>query len=237
LCLSSCTGWVTCLRLQSIGGSTSQIGNIQTHLDVLETYIRHLPSQLHLDSGANEDFGQTFGIVLLNVYIRRVLSYLYRSSISWTGLEPEAITTSLQSSLSILSYQKFLDPETHGSDSGQRGRYWDLFHILFKSDIMQAALDISLHAQIPGLVSWTKASLLLAVEDTIAGLMRRISRNGSDIKDVLRLSVSSQLLKSQFTQTDREYMMKEGAYNVLVACRRAARQEGTYSAENGNAKV
>jgi len=120
--------------------------------------------------------------------------------------------------------------------SRQRGRHWDLSHISFKSDIMQAALDVSLHAQIPGLVSWTRASLLLAVDDTIASLMRRISRNGSDIKDVLRLEVTSQLLKPQFTQSDREYMM-EGAYNVLMACRRAARQEGIYTGGNGNEKV
>jgi hypothetical protein len=225
------------LRLQSIGGTTSRLESTQARLDALETHIRHLPSQLHLDSSTNRNITQTFGIVLLNVCIRRVLSYLYRSSISWTGLEPEAITSGLQSSLTILSYQKFLDPETWGPDSGQRGRHWDLFHVLFKSDIMQAALDVSLHAQIPELVSWTRASLLLAVEDTISSLMRRISRNGSDIKDILRLTVTSQLLKSQITQTDREYMMREGAYNVLMACRRAARQEGIYTERDGSEKV
>jgi hypothetical protein len=225
------------LRLQSIGGTTSRLESTQAHLDALETHIRHLPSQLHLDSSTNENLRQTFAIVLLNVSIRRVLSYLYRSSVSWTGLEPAAITTGLQSSLTILSYQKFLDPETWGPDNGQHGRHWDLFHVLFKSDIMQAALDVSLHAQIPGLVSWTRASLFLAVEDTISSLMRRISRNGSDIKDILRLTVTSQLLKSQITQTDREYMMREGAYNVLMACRRAGRQEGIYIGGDGTEKV
>jgi len=102
---------------------------------------------------------------------------------------------------------------------------------------MQAALDVSLYAQIPGLVSWTRASLLLAVEDTISSLMRRVSRNGSDIKDILRLTVISQLLKSQITQTDREYMMREGANNVLMACRRAAKQEGIYTEGDGGEKV
>jgi hypothetical protein len=47
-----------------------------------------------------------------------------------------------------------------------------------KSDIMQAGLDVSLHAQIPGLVSWMRAGLLLAVDDIMASLMRVISRNG-----------------------------------------------------------
>jgi hypothetical protein len=203
--------------------TTSRLENTQAHLDALEKYIRHLLSQLHLGRNTNENFSQTFGIVLLNISIRRVLSYLYRSSISWTGSELEAITTGLQSSLTILSYQKFLDPETWRPENGQRGGHWDLFHVLFKSDTMQAVLDVSLHAQIPGLVSWTRASLLLAVEDTISSLKKRISRNGSDIKDILRLTVTSQLLKSQITQTDRESMMREGAYNVLMAFRRAAR--------------
>jgi len=78
---------------------------------------------------------------------------------------------------------------------------------------------------------------LFAVNDTMASLMRGTPRNGSDIKEVLRLEVASQLLKSPFTQSDREYMMKEGAYNVLMACRRAARHEGMYIGENVNEKV
>jgi hypothetical protein len=50
---------------------------------------------------------------------------------------------------------------------------------------------------------------LFAVNDIMASLMRGTPRNGSDIKEVLRLEVASQLLKSPFTQSDREYMMKE----------------------------
>lgn len=81
------------------------------------------------------------------------------------------------------------------------------------------------------------AGLLPTVDDTIASLMRGISRNGSDIKDILRLEVGSRLSKSRFTQSDIEYVMREDAYNVLMACRRAARHEGMCIWENGNEKV
>lgn len=225
------------LRLRAIAEAATGLEHIQAHIHTLEMYMRGLPSKLHLDRGKKEDIEQTFGVVMLTIYVQRVLSHLYRTSISLTGLAPGAITIGLQSSLSILSYQKFFDPEGFGSESGQHGRYWDLFHILCKSDIMQAALDVCLHAQIPGHVSWTMASLLLAIDDTIGNLMRRISRNGSDIKDVLRLSVASQLLKSELMQMSREDMMKDGVYNVLTACRRATIQQEIYIGENSNENV
>ncbi|TAQ90122.1 hypothetical protein B7494_g1582 [Chlorociboria aeruginascens] len=222
------------LRLQALGEPITRIENLQARINALEAYILGLPSNLHLDGGRNVDFEQRFGIVLLNVLIRRVMSFLYRSS---TPLTLEAITPGLQSSLSILSYQKLFDPEILEPDKGKLGRYWDLFHILCKSDIMQAALDVCLHLQTRGLVSWTKASLLLAIDDTTANLMRRISRNGCDIKDIHRLSIISQLLKSQFMKQNSNEMMKEGSYNVLMACRRATGQEGPFTGEERNAKV
>ncbi|RFU32810.1 hypothetical protein B7463_g3494, partial [Scytalidium lignicola] len=213
------------LRLQGITESGSRVENVQARIHALERYLQNLPPKLRLDNAMKDDFGQIFGIVMLNVYIRRVTAHLCRSSISPTDLAPEVTTTGLQSSLSILSYQKYFDPESPRSDSSQCGKYWDLFHILCKSDIMQAALDVSLHAQIEGLVSWTRAGLLLAIDDTTASLMRRISRNGSDIKDVLRLAVISRLLKSQFMHVDSEDMMREAMHNVVAACRRATRVE------------
>jgi hypothetical protein len=108
-----------------------------------------------------------------------------------------------------------------------------MFQVLCKNDIMQAALDICLHAQAPGLVSWTTASLLLAIDETTASLTKRIGRNGSDIKDIMRLSVISQLLKAQITHRNREEVMEEGTQSVLPACRRAAAQQDG----SGNEKV
>ena len=74
---------------------------------------------------------------------------------------------------------------------------------------MQAALDVCLHTQVPGLVSWTKASLLLAIDDTIDSLMKRIGRNGSDIKDITRLSVIFSTAKSTIYPGEYEDVMME----------------------------
>jgi hypothetical protein len=102
---------------------------------------------------------------------------------------------------------------------------------------MQAALDVCLHTQVPGLVSWTKASLLLAIDDTIDSLMKRIGRNGSDIKDITRLSVIFSTAKS--TVYPGEYRGRDdGGINcVLIACREAGRQEDISIEENANDKV
>jgi hypothetical protein len=136
----------------------------------------------------------------------------------------------------ILSKKK-IDPEIAASGDGQCEKYWDLFHVLFKSDIMQAALDVCLYAQATDLVSWTKASLLLAIDETVGSLMRRISRKGSDIKDVHRLSVSFQLLKAQIMQADGKEMIKQGSYDILLACRRANGQGETNIEDGGNKMV
>jgi len=220
------------LRLQVLGTSVTRIEDVQTRILELEMYTQRLPPELHsADPGSTKnDLRQAFGIVSLDISLRRVLSYCYRSYIKdLTGPPP---TTSLQNSLTILAYQKSFDPEIQGTDICKSEKYWDLFHILFKNDVMQAALDVCFHARTKGLVSWTKASLLLAIDDTIANLIRRISRNGSDIKDVLRLSVISQLVKSQIMPGNREEMMQDGAYKVLVACRKA--REGEHTWEDSN---
>jgi hypothetical protein len=207
------------LRLQAVNESISRLEDALACFHALERYIQDLPSNM---KPGQRDSGQIFAIVMLHIYIRRVLSNLYRSPVSL--MTPESLSTGMQSSLSILSYQKTFDPESAGSDDDQCEKYWDLFHVLFKSDIMQAALDVCLYAQATDLVSWTKASLLLAIDETVGCLMRRISRKGSDIKDVHRLSVSFQLLKAQIMQADGEEMMKQGSYDVLLACRRASGQ-------------
>ncbi|KAE9366592.1 hypothetical protein N431DRAFT_417394 [Stipitochalara longipes BDJ] len=202
--------------------------DIQARIHAFEEHLRHPPPKLRLESDAKEDLEQLFGTILLNVYILRILSHLYRLSDCSTNSVTSSITAGLQCSLSVLSYQSMLDRKISDSETGDWEISWNLFHVLCKSDIMQAALDVCLHAQVPGLVSWTTASLLLAIDETIANLTKRIGRNGSDIKDIMRLSVISQLLKAQVTQGNREEMMKEGTESVLFACRRAAaQQDGT----------
>ncbi|PMD64130.1 uncharacterized protein K444DRAFT_309311 [Hyaloscypha bicolor E] len=114
----------------------------------------------------------------------------------------------LQCSLSVF-YQKLFDPRTSGPETGHRERYWNLFHMLCQNSTMQAALDVCLHTQVPGLVSWTKASLLLAIDDTIDSLMKRIGRNGSDIKDITRLSVIFSTAKSTIYPGEYEDVMME----------------------------
>ncbi|KAF4628376.1 hypothetical protein G7Y89_g9771 [Cudoniella acicularis] len=218
------------LRLEAIRASTNRLENLQAHIQSLERYIQDLPPHLQPDQRTKKDIGQKFGTVILHVYLRRVLSHLYRSSTP-IGLNNEGPTPGLQSSLSILSYQQFFDPEAFGPANEEDAKCWHLFHIVFKSDIMQATLDVCLHLQTQNLVSWTKASLLLAIDDTIANLTRRISKSGSDIKDVVRLAVISQLLKAQFSKENGEEMMHKGACEVLMACQRAAVKEKDFDGE------
>jgi hypothetical protein len=75
----------------------------------------------------------------------------------------------------------------------------------------------------------------ISVFEGEASLAKRIGRNGSDIKDIMRLSVISQLLKAQITHGNREEMMEEGTQSVLLACRRAAAQQD--GAENEKVRL
>ncbi|KAH0562725.1 hypothetical protein GP486_002618 [Trichoglossum hirsutum] len=209
-------------RLRAVSAAAAGSDNILTYVTELTRYLQFLPSILRLNSTPAGDFGHLFGIVMLNIYVRRVLSYLYRSS-SLSSPDgdaiPEAQTAGIQSSLTILSYQNFFDPGAVDSNLGDSIKHWDLFHIFCRGDIMQAALDACLYAQLSSLVPWTKTGVVLAIDSTLNCLMRRLSRNGSDVKDALRLSVVSQFIKSDSIQGNAETLMTEGAYNVLMACR------------------
>jgi hypothetical protein len=99
------------LRFQAMSHSRTQAENIQKLIHSLETYMWHLPLKLYLKDGTKEDLGQLFGIVLLNFQIRKVLTHLYRSSFSQTEFATRTTTAGLQSSLSVLSYQKLFESD------------------------------------------------------------------------------------------------------------------------------
>lgn len=220
-------------RLQALGDCTGKPENVQLYISTLEGYLQGPPLFLRLEADTKRDLGQLVGTVMFSLCIRRILLYLYRIPIPWQGMGSQETRRGVEYSLSILSYQNHFDPELLDTHGPQDGRYWDMFHILSKGDIMHAALDVSLHAQTEGLVPWTRASLLLAIEDIKNVLLRRISKSGTDIKDLLRLSTIYQLLRSNFIGGDREAMMKEGIDDVLAACRRAERDEKLPTSEEG----
>ena len=199
--------------------------DIHERIQSFEKHLRRLPDELRLPANTTKELEHLFATIMLNVHVRRILSHLYRSSARSTDFLTGTTMVDLQCSLSVLSYQSMLDRKTSSHKSDDWEMCWNLFHVLCKNDIMQAALDVCLYAQIPGLVSWTRASLFLAIDETIACLMKRIGRNACDIKDITRLSVISQLLKAQITQGNRAEMMEEGTRHVLDACRKAASQQ------------
>ncbi|KAI9931801.1 hypothetical protein MW887_010380 [Aspergillus wentii] len=213
----------------------------------LEACLRQIPSALKLDHTLKGDDVPALLLnrVLVDVYTRRPLLCLYRSvAMGDCRDDPmflEIQRVCLESSLAILSYQDYFDPNVADLDVFNSTTYWDIFQIFCKNDILWAALSVCGYIKLssqqqsgpqtpsdnpqPGVFSnsqgmmHSKASLTRIVENSLDSLTRRIGENGSNIKDVLLLSVVLQSVRARGSAQLRERWMYQGAQKALSACR------------------
>jgi hypothetical protein len=141
----------------------------------------------------------------------------------------------LHSSLTILSYQDYFDPNLVDLDAQNSTEYWNMFHTICKNDIMRAALSVCEYmiatqttdqTPSPGLPTATlpqqplhsKASLIRTVENTLDSLSRRIGA-GNNVKDIVLLSVVLQSVRGRGSAVTKQRWMMQGATKALSACR------------------
>ncbi|KAH7370927.1 hypothetical protein BKA65DRAFT_385642 [Rhexocercosporidium sp. MPI-PUGE-AT-0058] len=218
--------------------------DLMSYASVLEKALRSLPQQYRETSGAanvnNKRIDRFFTSIMLDMAIRRPLLALYRTVVfsQQSDLFPEARRGALRCSLVILSHLDALDPAIADLSIVKSRDYLNMFHILCKKDIVQAALllcheiryfdksplsavapnDFGHHEQS---FPQTKHSLTRVVENTLNSLLSRLGDFGSDLKDILPLSVVLQSVRAEGTPEEMREVMHRGAERVLTACRKA----------------
>lgn len=176
-----------------------------------------------------------FSNLLLDVFVRRFSQALYRTvALSEQGPRfPESRRGTLRDSVAILSHIDALDPAVADLDTIKSRDYLNLFHILCKSDINQAALLLcyeirslrSPSQECPDIhdssTPWTKHSLTRMVENTLNGHLLRLGEFESDLKIILPLSIVLHSIRSDGTPSGQRELMIRGTERVLSACRSA----------------
>jgi hypothetical protein len=202
----------------------------------IEKALHVLPAPLKLDAeiGHNGNApGKLFAKVLLNVYLRRPSFNIYRA-VALSPVRnryPEARRGAIRSAIELLSHLDTLDPTVADLNVIKDRDLLNLFHVVCKNDIIQCAHFLCYEIQQFGLQSdgqsanailddgtWTKPSLTRIVENTLNSLLQRLGQFGSDLKDVLPLSIVLQSVRSGGTRDEKIGLMMKGAERVWKAC-------------------
>lgn len=204
----------------------------------LERFLHLLPTPIKSDSGTGRNSdkspGRLFTKIMLDVFIRRLSLSLYRTiALSpFSNRYPEARKAAVQSSIAMLSHLDALDPTVADLNTIKDRDLLNHFHVQCKNDIIQAAIMLcveirrfSLASRDANVVSyeevpWTKHSLTRIVENTLNSLIQRLGQFGSDLKDILPLSIVLQAARSDGSPEERRELMRSGAERILIACRR-----------------
>ncbi|KAJ6080253.1 hypothetical protein N7467_010006 [Penicillium canescens] len=210
---------------------------------ILEECLRDIPYPLKIDYTSNNDIMPPvlMNQVLLDLYIRRPLLCLYRPVNTDKSRAPQEIQRAcLDSSLIILSYQDYFDPNLADLDTQNSHGYWDTFHTFCKNDVLWAALSVCKYVgqytqhtpttdqhssngfsdlNIKQNQSHSKASLTRLVENTLDSLSRRIGEAGNNVKDIVLLAVVLQSVRGRGSPEMKDRWMTQGAKKALSACR------------------
>ena len=170
--------WTDCLPQSFLANSLCQrltaarlLSNIHDGLDYnqivgqaekLEKILQELPSPLKFDYVSDEDSqkpGRLLTRVLVDVHVRRAILSLYgpfaQAELGGTNFT-EARTGFVRSALAVLCYQDVFDPDFADLDVVASPRYWDLFHVCCKNDMMHASLGVCLEIK-----RWSSKSIPL----------------------------------------------------------------------------
>ncbi|KAH7377749.1 hypothetical protein BKA66DRAFT_572060 [Pyrenochaeta sp. MPI-SDFR-AT-0127] len=189
---------------------------------------------LHNNGTAPIDGGSLLHRVLLDLYLRRPLLCLYKPLLLGEQ-QDQAMFTEIQrhclgSSLVILSYQELYTTQALGAVTGNPLPQQDFFYRCCKTDMLWAALTVCQHIKIlrqtatenqplNRQVGHDEISLVRTVENTISCLIDRIGRKGSDLKDIVFLSLALQAVQLTETNPRRSNSLQQSAKRTLAACR------------------
>jgi enamine deaminase RidA (YjgF/YER057c/UK114 family) len=212
----------------------------------LEKCLRDIPYPLKIDHTLNNDIMPPvlMNQVLLDLYIRRPLLCLYRPVSTDNNRDNTALQeiqrACLDSSLTILSYQDYFDPNLADLDAQNSHGYWDIFHTFCKNDVLWAALSVCKYMgqytqhtpttdqhssngfsdlNIKQNQSHSKTRLTRLVENTLDSLSRRIGEAGNNVKDIVLLAVVLQSVRGRGSPEMKDRWMTQGVKKALSACR------------------
>ncbi|KAL4884871.1 hypothetical protein BJY04DRAFT_214753 [Aspergillus karnatakaensis] len=191
----------------------------------LEGRLQDMPVELKLNNSTRlgDGPGVAWNRALLDLFIRRPILCLLRLVLKRDADNfPSAYNSCLESSLSLLSYQDQFGLTTSAAKPRNPSAYWDLLFMFCKNDILQAALNVCEYmkfAPAPWPEPHTRASLSRIVERALDGLARTIDQPGSNMKDVLLLSVVLQHLRARGPDKAKSHQVQQGVMKALSVCR------------------
>ncbi|MCJ1306500.1 hypothetical protein MMC25_000143 [Agyrium rufum] len=135
---------VEALRLGQAPFDKSKIRLMVQYCESLENTLQNLPTCAMFGYTIRDEKdgpGRLLGRILLDIYIRRSLLPLYQRLSHAPDRRPyeKGRISSVESSFVLLAHQDALDPKLADPDLIDSGRYWNLFHVLCRYDLLQAA--------------------------------------------------------------------------------------------------
>jgi hypothetical protein len=202
----------------------------------VEECINNKPQVVSLqDNGAAPlDGGSLLHRVLLDLYLRRPALCLYKPLLlgqkqnSPTHLEIRRHC--LDSSLAILSYQNLYTLPALAEVTDSLMAHQNFFYRCCKMDVLWGALTCCQH--IKGLRQSSSdicsgqrnehscSALVDTVETTIECLIDRIGQKGSDLKDIVFLTLALQAVQLPNTSVGKSRALLQAAKRTLAACRK-----------------
>ncbi|KAF2809441.1 uncharacterized protein BDZ99DRAFT_531755 [Mytilinidion resinicola] len=207
----------------------------------IEESLSRKPPPLDMGNGGKTsgDAGSLLHRVLLDLYLRRPLLCLYRPILLAGRQDHPAFSeiqaSCLESSLAILSYQDhYASRAVEGGDKTASPQE-NFFYLCCKNDVAWAALSVCQHLKVLNQASPTQpplrasptsqanirseSTLVKTVEKTIQCLISRVGQRGSDLKDIMFLSIALQSVRSRALSENKNHVMYEGAMKALSDCR------------------
>lgn len=193
---------------------------------------------LHHNSVAPSDEGGLLHRVLLDLYLRRPILCLYKPLLLADQQDRTTVTEiqkhCLSSSFVILTYQDLYTTRALGAVTGNPLPQQDFFYRCCKTDMLWAALTVCQHIKLlhhaaaagqplerelgERELGHDQRSLVRSVENTIQHLIARIGRKGSDLKDVVFLSLALKWVQLTDCTPGKADALRQDTRRVLAAC-------------------
>lgn len=202
----------------------------------LDEYIHNLPQHMGIDRLC-ESPDKIFRMSALKSHMQKTLLHLYSRFIfleSDSAKLLEIKSRCVQLSLEILRQHDLFDPAVGMSLPPEESRlYFYLSTAIWRWNFMQAAFIVCLKIkalsegepdvlpkphlnEVP--TPWSRTTLIKSVDDAVEALIRKHRTFGSDLRDVLSLSIVLQTLKTANSTEDQGALLYEGVNRIVREC-------------------
>ncbi|RMZ84918.1 hypothetical protein DV738_g20, partial [Chaetothyriales sp. CBS 135597] len=227
-----------CRDLQS--SSDLKYDHLLRHTRILEQVLQNLPLPLRFNNPSDEAAKSSARLMArmeVDLSIRRPLMHLYTPFVYANDeRDPfsEARAGFLQSCFMVTNYPDLFDPNFSELHVDRPTGYWDLFFNIYRHEINQSMLGLCLEikrlANATDIVqvtnrnnqagwrgpSYTKASLIHAVDSILEPMTRRIAHLGADMKELAYLVIVS---ASSRMATPTDAAILDSLDQLVAACK------------------